>query len=48
MKIEDYSSDELAEIFKEELDRLGIPYSYDLDVKLKFEPLMSDEPTLEV
>lgn len=48
MKIEDYSPDELAEIFKEELDCLGIPYSYDLDMKAKFEPLMSDEPTLEV
>lgn len=48
MKIEDYSPDELAEIFKEELDRLGIPYRYDLDVESKFAPLMPDEPILEV
>lgn len=44
MKIEDYTPDELAEIFKEELDRLGIPYHYDLDVEVRFDPLMSDEP----
>ena len=36
MKIEDYSPDELAEIFKEELDRLDIPYHYDLDAEVKF------------
>lgn len=48
MKIEDYSPDELAEIFKEELDRLGIPYYYDLDVETKFAPLMPDEPILEM
>lgn len=48
MKIEEYSPDELAEIFKEELDRLGIPYYYDLDVESKFEPLMLDEPVLKV
>lgn len=44
MKIEDYTPDELAEIFKEELDRLGIPYHYDLDVESRFDPLMPDEP----
>lgn len=48
MKIENYSPDELAEIFKEELDRLGIPYHYDLDVESKFAPLMPDEPILEM
>ena len=48
MKIEDYSPDELAKIFKEELDRLGIPYHYDLDVEAKFAPLMPDEPILEM
>lgn len=48
MKIEDYSPDELAEIFKEELDRLNIPYYYDLDAEVKFAPLMPDEPILEV
>lgn len=48
MKIEDYSPDELTEIFKEELDRLGIPYHYDLDVEAKFAPLMPDEPVLKV
>ncbi len=48
MKIEDYSPDELAEIFKEELDRLDIPYRYDLDAEAKFAPLMPDEPILEV
>lgn len=44
MKIEDYTPDELAEIFKEELDRLGIPYHYDLDEEARFDPLMPDEP----
>jgi len=48
MKVEDYSPDELAEIFKEELDRLGILYHYDLDVESKFEPLMPDEPVLKM
>lgn len=48
MKIEDYSPDELAEIFKEELDRLNIPYHYDLDAEVKFASLMPDEPILEV
>lgn len=48
MKIEDYTPDELAEIFKEELDRLGIPYRYDLDVEARFDPLMSDEPVLDI
>lgn len=48
MKIEDYTPDELAEIFKEELDHLSIPYHYDLDVESKFEPLMPDEPVLKV
>lgn len=48
MKIEDYSPDELAEIFKEELDRLNIPYHYDLDAEVKSAPLMPDEPILEV
>lgn len=48
MKIEDYSPDELAEIFKEELDRLNIPYHYDLDAEVKLAPLMPDEPILEV
>lgn len=48
MKIEDYSPDELAEIFKEELDRFGIPYHYDLDVEAKFDSLMSDEPVLDI
>lgn len=48
MKIEDYSPDELAEIFKEELDRLDISYHYDLDAEAKFAPLMPDEPILEV
>ena len=48
MKIEDYSPDELAEIFKEELDRLNIPYHYDLDAEVKFALLMPNEPILEV
>lgn len=48
MKIENYTPDELAEIFKEELDLLGIPYHYDLDMKARFDPLMSDEPVLDV
>ena len=48
MKIEDYTPDELAEIFKEELDRLGIPYHYDLDVEARFDPLMPDEPVLDI
>lgn len=48
MKIEDYSPDELAEIFKEELDRLDIPYHYDLDAEAKFDPLMPDEPVLDI
>lgn len=48
MKIEDYSPDELAEIFKEELDRLGIPCHYDLNVETKFAPLMPDEPVLDI
>ena len=48
MKIEDHSPDELAEIFKEELDRLDIPYHYDLDAEAKFAPLMPNEPILEV
>lgn len=48
MKVEDCSPDELAEIFKEELDRLGILYHYDLDVESKFEPLMPDEPVLKM
>ena len=48
MKIEDYSPDELAEIFKEELDRLGIPYHYDLNVETKCAPLMPDEPVLDI
>lgn len=38
MKIEDYSPDELAKIFKEELDRLGIPYHYDLDWNRNLSP----------
>ena len=48
MRIEDYTSDELVKIFEEELDRLGIPYHYDSDVKFIFEPLTTDEPVLEV
>ena len=48
MKIEDYTPDELAEIFKEELDRLGIPCHYDLDVEVRFDPLMPDEPVLDI
>lgn len=48
MKIEDYSPDELVEIFKEELDRLDIPYHYDLDAEAKIAAMMPDEPILEV
>ena len=46
--VNDLKRKKVAEIFKEELDRLGIPYHYDLDVESKFEPLMPDEPVLKM
>lgn len=41
-----YSADELCEIFKEELDKLEIPYSYDKNAELVFTPLRKEDPIL--
>ena len=38
-----YSADELCEIFKEELDKLEIPYSYNKNVESVFTPLRKED-----
>lgn len=37
--LDKYSPDELARILCEELDRAGIPYTFDEDKDFKWEPL---------
>nr|DAG39336.1 MAG TPA: hypothetical protein [Caudoviricetes sp.] len=41
-----YSADELCEIFKEELDKLEIPYSYDKNAESVFAPLRKEDTAL--
>lgn len=41
-----YSVDELCEIFKEELDKLKIPYSYDKSAESVFAPLRKEDIVL--
>lgn len=41
-----YSVDELCEIFKEELDKLEIPYSYNKNVESVFTPLRKEDSIL--
>lgn len=42
-----YSADELCEIFKEELDKLEIPYSYNKNVESVFAPLRKEDLILQ-
>ena len=44
--LDKYSVDELCEIFKEELDKLEIPYSYNRNVESVFAPLRKEDPIL--
>ena len=44
--LDKYSADELCEIFKEELDKAKIPYSYDENTKSVFIPLKREDIVL--